>query len=277
MSKRHGRSSTNSRTVRAEAKPSRPAPANRRIRDYVSETLKRARQAAGLTLEQLAARVSVHAQGEIPKISTSHLNRIENNQARPSDEELYWINEALKRPLGQLFRQPEPAWYVVSAIGVETRLTEISEGSRTVVRKDAEKAHEFLIDKKIYKYVPLEPDGDETFIPEKSFAPLAPLLNRISLLEIEPADLDLMQHPKALDKHEGQEALFCLIGEIEFWREQDGARTRVRLGPGDFLRLDSSQLHGFRALGTKPARALHIYAAERDAEVKEIIETREHK
>ncbi|MDZ7760859.1 MAG: cupin domain-containing protein [Desulfovermiculus sp.] len=52
--------------------------------------------------------------------------------------------------------------------------------------------------------------------------------------------------------HEGEEFAFVLEGQLEFSTE---AETIV-LNPGDSLYFDSDQLHGFRARGETPAKAL---------------------
>ena len=52
--------------------------------------------------------------------------------------------------------------------------------------------------------------------------------------------------------HEGEEFAFVLEGQLEFSSE---AETIV-LNPGDSLYFDSDQLHGFRAVGDTPAKAL---------------------
>ncbi len=52
--------------------------------------------------------------------------------------------------------------------------------------------------------------------------------------------------------HDGEEFAFVLEGQLEFSSE---AETIV-LNPGDSLYFDSDQLHGFRAVGDTPAKAL---------------------
>ena len=52
--------------------------------------------------------------------------------------------------------------------------------------------------------------------------------------------------------HEGQEFAFVLEGELEFSTESE----TILLHPGDSLYFDSDQLHGFRAVGHAPAKAL---------------------
>jgi len=52
--------------------------------------------------------------------------------------------------------------------------------------------------------------------------------------------------------HEGEEFAFVLEGRLEFSTDTE----TIILGPGDSLYFDSNQLHGFRALGDTPAKAL---------------------
>ncbi|MFO7840228.1 MAG: cupin domain-containing protein [Desulfosalsimonadaceae bacterium] len=63
--------------------------------------------------------------------------------------------------------------------------------------------------------------------------------------------------PKAADEvirfsHDGEEFAFLLEGRLEFTTDTE----TIVLEPGDSLYFDSNQLHGFRALGEEPARAL---------------------
>jgi len=52
--------------------------------------------------------------------------------------------------------------------------------------------------------------------------------------------------------HEGEEFAFVLEGHLEFSTEEE----TIVLHPGDSLYFDSDQLHGFRAVDDKPAKAL---------------------
>lgn len=52
--------------------------------------------------------------------------------------------------------------------------------------------------------------------------------------------------------HEGEEFAFVLEGVLEFTTDTE----KIVLEPGDSLYFDSNQLHGFRAIGDAPARAL---------------------
>ncbi|MFO8031777.1 MAG: cupin domain-containing protein [Desulfohalobiaceae bacterium] len=54
--------------------------------------------------------------------------------------------------------------------------------------------------------------------------------------------------------HKGEEFAFVLEGRLEFSTDAE----RIVLEPGDSLYFESDQLHGFRALGQEPARALVV-------------------
>jgi transcriptional regulator with XRE-family HTH domain len=54
--------------------------------------------------------------------------------------------------------------------------------------------------------------------------------------------------------HSGEEFAFVLEGSLEFSTDTE----RIVLEPGDSLYFESDQLHGFRALGQEPARALVV-------------------
>jgi transcriptional regulator with XRE-family HTH domain len=260
-----------------EARPEQQS-SYRSVRERVSEEFRTARRVKGWTLERLASEVVTQSRGEIPSISTAHLSRVENNHARPSDEELYWINHALGEPLGSIFKEkPEAYWYVVRAKNILTRLEEVIKGRRRIERQDG--AHSAFVDKhKIYMYVPLEPDLVERneqsqAIAQESTLPLYHLpQNRVSLMEIGPASDELMLD--GLDMHSGQEALFCIQGQLDFWyvTRTGEEPNKQRLYPGDFVRLDSRYKHAFRAAGNEPARALHIYS-NIDPATRRIVET----
>jgi len=240
------------------------------FRIRVSECLRGQRKQLGWTLERLATEIVHNSKGEIKSISTAHLSRIENDRARPSDEELFWINKALGDPIRSLFNEePESPWYIVRRDAAERRLKDIANGRVRLTRHD--NAHRKMVeDLGKYRYVSLDPDGG---IGGESSQEMIRPQNRVSLLEIAFSDMELMEEPDVLDQHPGQEVIFCLEGEIEFWcqsRTHEAPWTKT-LEPGDLVRFDSHQRHGFRAKRPEGARALHIFADVRPPDAPPLV------
>lgn len=237
------------------------------VAQRVSQLFREARRERGLTLEELQQAIIGQSHGQITKIALSHLSRIETGQKRPTDVELYWINEVLKRPLGVIFGSQENyPWYVVRSPDVEGRMTEIREQRKIVERKND--AHEHFIKNFVYRIVPLV--GSDLTRTEGG-TQAAELLPKffVQLIEFQTIEWEEMEVEKALDRHEGQEGIYCLEGELEFWIEEkarDGKdRDQVeqhRLRRGDFVHFDPRRRHGFRSTGPKPARALQILYEE---------------
>ena len=234
------------------------------VRERVSEAFKQARNSKGWTLEELASHIIKIAQGEIENISTAHLSRIENKLARPTDEQLYWINQALGRPLGPMFDQnTEPyGWYLIKQGKILQRLQDLENGVREIKRTDEARSHAALIKTGEYRYVPLQPDGSRDLVAFRNGPELdeTKLQNTVSVMEIAPIDPERLR--TLLDHHDGQEALYCLEGEIEFWC-QPHLRDEIidiKMKSGDFVRFESQMRHAFRSVGPGTAKALHIYS-----------------
>ncbi len=199
----------------------------------------------------------LQSKNEIESISTAHLSRIENDRARPSDEELYWINIVLGMPLGALLGdEPKSAWFVVRRSPVWSQLDDIKSGRVKNLRHEG--AHKEMVEARRYRYVPLELGSALVAPDEKSAAGLElESETRVALLEVERFEEREME--ENLSGHTGQEAVFCLDGELEFWQQaEDSKPLRLVLAPGDFIRFDSRQPHGFRARSDDSVRALHI-------------------
>jgi quercetin dioxygenase-like cupin family protein len=85
-----------------------------------------------------------------------------------------------------------------------------------------------------------------------------------------------MNEPEALSSHEGEEIIYVLSGEVEFWcKTADSTEPVTRtLHPGDCLHFSSRVSHGFRAIGAKDAEALFVYAMPPDASMPPAVKDR---
>jgi transcriptional regulator with XRE-family HTH domain len=245
------------------------------VRLRVSEKLREKRKSIEWTLERLAAEVVQISKGEIASISTAHLSRIENNLARPSDEELYWINKALMLPLGPIMEdEPEAPWHIVRRHKVESQFRDIVK--HTILLRRHHDAHKKMVETyQKYRYVPLDVESGLIEPDDASTSPFK-LQYRVSLMEIDHSERPLMYEEGVLDEHSGQEALFCLEGEVEFWFRSPRTKklTSKKLEPGDFVRFDSRQPHGFRSTRSEAARALHIFADHEIKQTEKVVEVR---
>jgi mannose-6-phosphate isomerase-like protein (cupin superfamily) len=210
-----------------------------------------------MTLETVAKQVEAAGRGY--RISPAHVSRIENGEAAPNVIDLYWLNEVLDRPFGAFLAGAEAPWFIVRGPVADQRLDEVVAGTRTIVRLGPE--HRLLTEKGVYKYVPLA-QSSEDVTPADQFGTMQHPRIRAYLFRVGQADTSLMQEPEALSAHRGEELIYVLSGEIEFWSKHDSHPdvARRQLTPGDCLHFDSQAPHGFRAIGTTPARALFVYA-----------------
>ena len=65
-----------------------------------------------------------------------------------------------------------------------------------------------------------------------------------------------------LDRHEGEEIIFVIEGELQFWFKQEESKSarHITLKKGDCLHYKSQLLHGYRATGTSSVEALFVYS-----------------
>ena len=117
------------------------------------------------------------------------------------------------------------------------------------------------MEKGVYHYVSLEHsddyvlDGDDE--PEAELD--KPMMQKY-LFEIGTADAEVVID--GLDCHSGEEIIYLIKGELEFWFHQETGNEIDRriLKQGDCLQYPSSLQHGYRATGeNKEAEALFVY------------------
>jgi transcriptional regulator with XRE-family HTH domain len=192
-------------------------------------------------------------------LSASQLSRIETGEAPANTDDLSEIVDLFKISWEELLGPRRKPWFIVRKGTAKKRLEEVKKGERVIVRRD--KSHEDLIEKKVYQYVLLEQSDDYVLEEdeEKGVRLDEPLMQKF-LFEIGTADVDMVL--KGLDNHAGEEVIYVIKGEIEFWFDQEdiGKVDRRILKEGDCLQYPSSLRHGYRATGeNKVAEALFVY------------------
>lgn len=219
----------------------------------VLRKLRGARQRLGLTLKDVSDRVLKNSAG---RMSPAHLSRIENGVTVPSYVEMLWLNDALENPLGPAFgaSRSEP-WFVVRASQVAQALRDVIESPDPAERQD--RAHREMLNLRIFNYVPL--DRTLARAGEQSLEPMNPMM-QAHIFSVGHTSAEMLE--QNLDSHEGEEFIYVISGDLEFWYQQDNETpTQVSLGPGDSLHYSSKAKHAFRATGAEPARALFVYTA----------------
>jgi len=167
--------------------------------------------------------MSVLELAEKTGLSKALISQIENEQVSPPISTMLKIANSLQSDISLFFQE------------------QVSQEKTVVIRKDERvlaprrqvqgKAHLG------YTY--------EALAYKKAFKHMEPFLVTFEV----KAEEDVLKF-----SHEGEEFAFVLEGELEFSSDKE---TLV-LSPGDSIYFDSDQLHGFRALGDRPAKALVV-------------------
>lgn len=218
----------------------------------VGERLKKARLAKRLTPTELAHKISVTN----PKYSlpVARINSIETNDVVANLQELAFLCETLEIDIQDVIA-PRYPWVLLRASAIEGVLRTVLDGNRRFLRIGG--AHQFMIDTHpVYYYVPL----DQENIPDaKSEGHLQPSMRKF-LFEVKHVSEEIVL--EGLDSHGGEEIVFLLEGELEFFFRQPGKTepTRLELKQGDCLQYSSLLPHGYRCpRNNKVARALFVY------------------
>jgi len=255
-----------------QRRTSPPASTPSDFRQMFGTLLRERREDLGLTLDEVAQLAAAHPLGRPDAPSPAHISRIENGHATPSILEAHLLNEVLRRPLGRLFPSADAPWFIVRDGTVRERLKEVIDGKREIQRTGT--AHQKLIARGVYRYVPLVQSPD--YVDERDqYGTMTPYVS-VNRFLVSRADLDWMNEPEALSSHEGEEIIYVLSGEIEFWCKTADSNEPVTrtLHPGDCLHFSSRASHGFRAIGAKDAEALFVYAMPPDASMPPAVKDR---
>jgi mannose-6-phosphate isomerase-like protein (cupin superfamily) len=202
----------------------------------------------------MTASVDPEGRGVLP----AQMSRIELGQAICDLRELNLLAKALGvNPAALLGLGHEP-WYVVRGDMAERMLAEVRAGKKSIIRQSG--AHRAMIRAGVYTYAPLVSLLDS----EGETAPRASSLEQMQSCLFMAGRCD--ENDMVLDHHLGEEMLWVLEGELEFWsQQQDSAEApkRVTLLSGDSLHFSSELPHGFRATGKSDyAKALFVHATK---------------
>lgn len=238
---------------RKTAQPVRREPAESWL---VGEILAQYRQERQLTLRDLSDRTR-ELDPEGKGVPHTQIHRIEKDAIVPDLRELNLLCSALKVELTNVIK-PEPRpWFLVRRSLVDKLLKEVEDGKRVFHRIRG--AHQYMIEEVgAYRYVPLD-DSQEYVQQCERAGNLHPVMRKF-LFEVSYAEEETVE--RGLDSHEGEEIVYVLTGELEFFIEQQGDRgpTKLMLREGDCLQYSSDLRHGYRSK-TKGsmARALFVY------------------
>jgi transcriptional regulator with XRE-family HTH domain len=221
----------------------------------IGERLRALRKRRGYNLVKLSEALGKRGYS----LSASQLSRIETGEAPANTDDLSELVDLFQITWEKLLGPIGKPWYVVRKSTAKKRLQEVRSGKRVIIRHD--QAHEDLIKKGVYLYVPLEQSEDYVLKgdSEEGVKLDDPLMQKY-LFEIGTADED--EVIDGLDNHTGEEIIYVIKGEVEFWFEQEylGKIDRCVLKEGDCLHYRSSMPHGYRATGrNEVAEALFVY------------------
>jgi transcriptional regulator with XRE-family HTH domain len=218
----------------------------------IGRALKEAREGLGYNLRELERKLK---EARHP-MSASHLSRIENAAVDVGVGELEALCRVLGVPTDSIWSPEKEPWYVVRRSAAEKMLSEIQSGALMITK--FEPAHRQLIEEHVYSYATLEDS-----LSNEREGTLKPVM-RGYLFDVSRASKSQIETPGALGQHIGEELIFVLEGELDFWcrQTQDGPLgPPLRLVPFDCLHFSSRLLHAFSAAGTaERARALFVYA-----------------
>lgn len=242
----------------------------------IGRVFRETRLQQGLTLDALAEKVKLETHGYI--ITGSQISRIESGRRDPGFFNTKVIASALRIPLRELSSDlPAYGYYLFTPERMRQLLAEHLADKLPTSRHDGK--HQLMIGEGLYRPIPLEPrlasKWNEVFL-ENSMS--------INLLRVEEATFDQMMRPDALDSHDGEEVIFVVEGEVEFFFVQTPRfdprapldLKREPVSAGGCLHYTASALHGFRAIGGAPALALYVASKPRAYIVKDLDEELGH-
>ena len=248
-----------------------PASTPSDFRQMFGTLLRERREDLGLTLDQVAQLAAARIAGSAARSARAH--QPDRERARdPQHPRSASLERGAAPPARRLFPSADAPWFIVRDGTVRERLKEVIEGKREIQRTGT--AHQKLIARGVYRYVPLVQSPD--YVDERDqYGTMTPHVSVTRFL-VSRADLDWMNEPDALSSHEGEEIIYVLSGEVEFWcKTADSTEPVTRtLHPGDCLHFSSRVSHGFRAIGAKDAEALFVYAMPPDASMPPAVKDR---
>ncbi len=225
------------------------------------------RRFASKSLRQLSELTVAH-DPERKGVLPAQISRIELGTAVCDLRELHLLALALNTPVETLLASRAAPWFLIRGNAMRSHLAEVAAGKKIVERHGS--AHKAMIDSHVYAYLPLIDDPALVNEEERGGA-TSPCLVKKYLFQVGRCDEEKM----VLDSHEGEEIIWVLEGELEFWTMQQvetDAVSRLLLHPGDCLHYSSALRHGFRATGDSEfARALFVLTLPPIPSAQEIV------
>lgn len=229
----------------------------------LGERLRLAREEKEYTLAKLSEVLKQRDPRNIG-LSPAQISRFENGETSPNFAEAKLLSNALGIGISYIYGQDPNPFFVIRWDTIQTRLKEVIEGKRTIERRD--KHFQYPIRHKIYQYIPLvKKDG---YVDIGEFQGELDYFMRATLFRIEGANEYEMK--STVESHSGQEIIFIIEGEVDFWYEQANDHNnrdhikRITLKEKDFLQFSSRLKHGFSRAGKNEyALALFVFAEPR--------------
>jgi transcriptional regulator with XRE-family HTH domain len=218
----------------------------------------RFREDSRMSLRQLSERTKeIERQDDLTAngLQTAQLSRIERGLAVPDLREIVLLSRALGKSPQEFLPGMQTPWYAVRKENALRWLEEVKAKTREIRR--VSHSHQQMIDDEVYVYVPLT-DQPGLVEPGERSGQLSQIMQKY-LFEVRGCTLETIE--KGLYAHAGEEIVWVLEGELEFWTQEGGEKPRfITLGEGDSLHYSSNVKHGYRAGGKdKIARALFVY------------------
>jgi transcriptional regulator with XRE-family HTH domain len=210
----------------------------------MAPTITAFRKESGLTLRQLSD--STREADPLSRgVQPAQISRFENGTATPDAREIYLLAHALNKSPEKFLPGVAMPWFLVRFDAAMRRLDEVRAGTRIVERRGD--SHETMIKRGVYRYVPI--DEKPGLVKEGESAGILAHYMQKYLFEVGRCDEALML--EGLLGHAGEEIVFVLRGELEFWtRQYEGQEPkRITLRQHDSLHYSSVVPHGYRATG----------------------------
>ncbi|MFA4954519.1 MAG: cupin domain-containing protein [Patescibacteria group bacterium] len=188
--------------------------------------------------------LTVERDPEKKGVQPAQISRIERG-ALCDVRELYLLALALNIRVETLLSDDVTPWFLVRRSASEPVLAEVSADEKSIESLDG--AHKKMIESRVYSLLPL--NAASGLVNEKECeGGLSQHLMRKYLFRVGRCN----EKDMVLDNHAGEEIVWVIEGELEFWARQpitNGPERRLTLQPGDCLHYSSALFHGYRATG----------------------------
>lgn len=208
-------------------------------------------------LSEITREIERESNSDANGIPTAQLSRIERGAAVPDLREIILLGRALRHSPEDFLPGGRTPWYAIRFEKAIEWLGEVKALKRHVRRHSD--SHKKMMggdgDEPVYLYVPLV-NQDGLVKPDERSGELPQLMQKY-LFEVTGCDLEVVKG--GLDHHEGEEIVWVIEGELEFWTQENNEPPRfITLTKNDSLHYSSRLRHGYRA-GGKDKRALALF------------------